>query len=411
LRVFRKAVGVIAAVTAATALIPLAAADGATSAQSSSGTIKVGSIISATNPSGGLALPQAVQALKASIAGFNKRGGANGQKFQLDFCDAAGDANKEADCARKMVSDHVVATLDDFTYNNSATTAKILENGKIPRIGINLADVSEFSSPVSWPLSAGPIAYFVTMGQAMIKAGHKKLAEVIVQTPTAGAVKSLLEPGFKALGGDIVTEVQIPPGATDYSQFVAAATQNGADAALLLVDYPDASRFMDAMQQLNSKLLVGVSASSFTIDNFKKYSAITKKAQIADATPNVTSSAKQFPGVTQFRRDMLAGGLTINGLKGQASGAWTSVLALVNVLDQVKPATVTNDTVTSALNTAKDVNMEGLMPPWTPTNPSEYSLFPRVSNPYMFVQHFNGKTIDTQTPPVDVMAIMAGKSS
>jgi hypothetical protein len=55
--------------------------------------------------------------------------------------------------------------------------------------------------------------------------------------------------------------------------------------------------------------------------------------------------------------------------------------------------------------------MLDMIPPWTPSNPSQYALFPRVSNPYMFVQKFNGKAIETLTPPVDVMAIMAGKAS
>jgi hypothetical protein len=164
------------------------------------------------------------------------------------------------------------------------------------------------------------------------------------------------------------------------------------------------------MQQLNSKLLIALNASSFTLDNFKKYSAITKTAQIADATPNVTSSAKQYPGLKDFRADMKAAGLKLNELKGQATGAWTAVLAFVQVMAQAKSATITKDTVTAALQSAKDVDMQGMMPNWTPTNPSPYTLFARVSNPYLFVQKFNGKTITTETPPVDALSIMAGKA-
>lgn len=73
------------------------------------------------------------------------------------------------------------------------------------------------------------------------------------------------------------------------------------------------------MRQFNSKLILGLSASSFTPDNFKKYAAITKQAQIADATPNVTSNAKQFPGIKQFAKDMTLIDAT-TGFVGAAAG-------------------------------------------------------------------------------------------
>src|SRR5437016_4372963 len=152
-------------------------AGGTTGSQSSGGTIKVGSISPATNTAGGLSLPQQKTALEASINAFNKRGGVMGKKLVLDFCDSKGDVNQEATCARKMVDDKVAATLSDFTVFNADATAKILGDAAIPRIGINFSAVSEWQSPVSFGLSAGPIAYFVGMGQDLIKAGHKKLAE------------------------------------------------------------------------------------------------------------------------------------------------------------------------------------------------------------------------------------------
>jgi branched-chain amino acid transport system substrate-binding protein len=193
------AIAVVAAVA-----IPVAA--GASSPRrAKSGTIKVGSISPATNTAGGLALPQQKAALEASIKAFNKRGGVMGKKLVLDFCDSKGDVNQEATCARKMVDDKVAATLSDFAVFNTDATAKILEDAGIPRIGINFVGAAEWRSPVSFGLSAGPIAYFVGMGQDLIKAGHTKLAEVLVQTPTAATVKALLNPGFKSLGGDCCT--------------------------------------------------------------------------------------------------------------------------------------------------------------------------------------------------------------
>ena len=402
----RSVVCAFVAVAALSVVLPATSASGRVEAQSSGGTIKVGSISPATNTAGGLALPQQKSTLEASIKAFNKRGGVMGKKLVLDFCDSKGDVNQEANCARKMVEDKVVATLDDFTVFSPDGPAKILGDAGIPRIGINFSAVSEWQSPVSFGLSAGPIAYFVGMGADLIKAGHKKLAEVVVQTPQAPTIKALLNPGFKSLGGEIVTEVFIPPGTSDFSQYVAAATKDGATAALMLVDYPQAAPFMDAMAQLNSKLVLGISASSFTLDNWKKYSKYTTKAAISDATPNVTSSPKQFPGVKQFAADMKAAGFKLNELKGQASGAWLSVLAFQTVVDGAKPATVDAASVLAALKAAKDVDLMGMIPPWTPSATDPSPIFTNVSNPYMYTQKFNGKTVQTLTPPVNVMEIL-----
>src|SRR5260370_23818426 len=192
----RKAPAPLASLTALVGMVAAVPAAGAGrgGTQSSGAKVKVGASVSATNPSGGLALPQIKQALQASVTGFNKRGGANGQQMDLDFCDSQGDVNKEAACARQLVSDGVVATLDDYTYNNPDTPL-ILRQAGIPRIGVNIAaNTEEVSSPVSWPLNAGALAAYAAMGKALVKAGHTKFAEVIVQVPTASAVKGLLNP-------------------------------------------------------------------------------------------------------------------------------------------------------------------------------------------------------------------------
>ena len=61
-------------------------------------------------------------ALLASVAAFNKRGGVgtSGAKLEAVVCDSRSDANGEVDCARQMVDDGVVATLNDLTFNNPA---------------------------------------------------------------------------------------------------------------------------------------------------------------------------------------------------------------------------------------------------------------------------------------------------
>ncbi len=373
----------------------------------SSDPVKVGQIIPATNSAGGVAFPTVKEAMQASVKAFNKRGGLNGRKIELVLCDTKGDPNTEANCARRMVSEGVVATLDDWALFNTAATAKILEDAGIARIGINLADPSEFGSPVSFPLTSDPIGGGVGQAVGLAEAGNEKLAIVIVETPSASIITDLIQPAAKGEGSEIVTLVQIPPGATDYSQYVAAAQQDGADAYMLGLDAPSAIQFMRAMQQLNDTTQLGLVSGVFTLNDLKEYASLTKKAVFADAFPNVTSSPKEFPFITQYRKDMKAGGLDVAELDSEGVAAWGSLLALVTIMEG--ETTVDPASTMAAVRAAQNVDMQGVIPPWTPSASGESPLLPSVANPIVYLQTFNGKAVKTKVPGLNVFtALSAG---
>ena len=108
-------------VLVAAVAMPFSAATASAQSTSASGpVVKVGMITSLTGPLA--SNPEVKDALLAAIAAFNKRGGVGtaNAKLQADVCDSKGDANGEVDCARQMVDDGVVATLNDLTFNNPA---------------------------------------------------------------------------------------------------------------------------------------------------------------------------------------------------------------------------------------------------------------------------------------------------
>ena len=141
-------------------------------------------------------------ALLAAIAAFNKRGGAgtNHAKLQADMCDSKGDANGEVDCARQMVDDGVVATLNDLTFNNPAGVNDVLEGAGIPRIGIGGTDISEFGSTVSYPVSAGVIAAYLGTAVGFKQDGNTKICLMRTDAPTGATFKGFLAPSFTAIG-------------------------------------------------------------------------------------------------------------------------------------------------------------------------------------------------------------------
>jgi ABC-type branched-subunit amino acid transport system substrate-binding protein len=370
---------------------------------SSAPTVKVGMITALTGPIA--ANPGVKDALLASIAAFNKRGGAgkNQAKMEADICDTRGDANGEVDCARQMVDDGVVATLNDLTYNNPAGVVDILEKAGIPRIGVGGTDVSEFGSSVSYPISAGVIAAYLGTAVGFKQDGAKKICLVRTDAPTGATFKGFLQPSFTAIGIDIICDVAVATGATDYAPYIAELQRENPDAVLISHSDSVTTQLIGAMQQLNAKIPLGGNPGSFAPETLKKYSDITKGTVLSESFPYPSqANTKSFPGLKQYFADMKASGkssLSTANLKTSYFNPWISTLAFVNVtkdLDTFTPATVIE-----ALKTAKDVDLLGLTPPWTPSTPG-FSVFKSSSNHYVYVSRFNGKTVVTDKKPIDV---------
>jgi ABC-type branched-subunit amino acid transport system substrate-binding protein len=385
-------------------VIPL----GATSAWAQSGggsgsTVKVGMI---TNLSGALAAnPEVKDALLASVAAFNKRGGVgtNKAKLEAEVCDSKGDANGEVACARQMVDDGVVATLNDLTFNNPSGVNDVLEKAGIPRIGIGGTDISEFGSSVSYPISAGVIAAYLGTAVGFKEDGDTKICLMRTDAPTGATFKGFIEPSFNAIGVQINCDVAVATGATDYTPFVAEVQREDPDAILISHSDAVATQLIGAMAQLNAKIPLGGNPGSFTIDTLRKYPTITKGTVLSDSFPYPSqANVKKFPGLKQYFADMKASGkssLSASKLKTPDFAPWISTLAFVNVTKDVSD--FTPQSVVQALETVKDVDLLGLTPPWTPSTPG-FSVFTSSSNHYVYVSRFNGKEVITNKTPIDV---------
>jgi len=384
-------------------VVPLTASAASAQSSGSGGTVKVGMI---SNLSGPLASsPEVKDALLASVAAFNKRGGVGTQhaKIVADVCDSKGDANGEVDCARQMVDDGVVATLNDLTFNNPSGVNDVLEKAGIPRIGIGGTDISEFASPVSYPISAGVIAAYLGTAVGFKEDGNTKICLMRTDAPTGATFKGFIAPSFSAIGVDITCDVAVATGATDYAPYIAEVQRDNPDAILISHTDAVATQLIGAMSQLNAKIPLGGNPGSFKIDTLRKYPTITKGTVLSDSFPYPSqANVKAFPGLKQYFADMKASGkssLSAAKLKTPDFAPWVSTLAFVNVTKDVSD--FTPQSVIQALQTVKDVDLLGLTPPWTPSTPG-FSVFKSSSNHYVYVSRFNGKEVITNKTPIDV---------
>jgi ABC-type branched-subunit amino acid transport system substrate-binding protein len=365
--------------------------------------VKVGILSPVTSATA--ANPDTADAFSAAVAAFNKRGGAgtNHSRIKGILCDTRGDANGEVDCARKMVDEGVVATVGDLAYNNPSGVVDVLEQAGIPRIGVVETNLSEFQSTVSYPTSAGVVGGYVGDAVGLNRAGKNKASLVRTDAATGSGFRAFIAPPFTQAGVDIVGDVPIATGSTDYAPYVADAQGSDAQAAVLAIGAASASQFIAAMSQLNSKLALAGLPGTFTLETLRKFKSLTKATLLADSFPYPSlNNVKSFPGLKQFFADMKASGkkdVQPAVLKPTALNPWVSLLAFVKVTAGLD--TITNDTVVQALKSAKDIDLNGLTPPWTPSTPG-FSLFTTSSNHFVYLSRFDGKNVVTNPKPIDI---------
>lgn len=373
------------------------------SGEASKPTVKVGMIAAITSPIGGN--PDVEDAFYAAIDAFNKRGGVgvNGYEIEGIVCDSRGDANEEVACARRMVDEGVVATLNDLSYNNPAGVVDVLEAAGIPRIGLGPTNIAEFTSSVSYPISAGVIAAYIGTAVGFEEDGHTKICLIRTDAPTGATFRGFIAPMFEAVGVEIICDVAVATGATDYTPYIAEVQRANPDAVLISHSDDVGTQLIAAMAQLNAQIPMGGNPGTFDIDTLRKYDDITKGTVLSESYPYPSkNNVKNFPGLKVFFADMKAAkkqNLKPANIRPTAFGPWIATMAFVNVTKDVQDFSSTN--VVQALESAQDVDLLGLTPPWTPSTPG-FSVFESSSNHFVYVSRFDGKNVVTGTEAIDV---------
>ena len=403
----RRVPAVLLAIAVLGASATMASAGPASAQSGSEQTVKVGSILPIETGGGTVSSATTHEALQASIKAFNKR--SDSIQLELVLCDTKGDPNEEVKCAREMVDEGVVATLGDLTPANAAGVNEVLVPAGIARIGPQPAGVADYQSPVVFPFLAGAVGNYSTMGNELANQGKTKLALLRPDTGSAGALAPFISPAIEAGGAEIVVDIGIPNATADYAPFVTAVTSAGADGVLFAVADKDAEQFLIAANQLNADFTVAVPAGSFTAGTLKELLPITDGAVIIESLPAPSLSAKEFPGLKPFKKDMKASGnpaLAPKNLRTTELRMWTAVLAFQKFTEGLD--TVDAPSVLASVEAAQDVDLDGLTPPWTPSNPGPTELFQQFSQPYVWVMGFNGKKITISPPAINAFAQFPG---
>ncbi|MGZ4728638.1 MAG: ABC transporter substrate-binding protein [Acidimicrobiales bacterium] len=415
----RKPLTILAALVAVVAL--LGAACGSSKSDSGSGTPKgttnpatgtpilVGQIAGLTGPV--TATPEAGTSMVASIDALNDSGGINGHPLKLEQCDSKGDPSTEIECAKKMVNDKVVATLGDGTFYSSTQTQQIFSDAGIPRIGITAADPSEYQAMTNFDFTGGGVFSLIGLMDALINQGKTKISIMIPDSPQSQQTHLLVDPIAQAQGAEVVNYVLVSSASGDYSQYVTQATQNGAEGVVVALGNAQIVQVAQAINQLSPNIQVSTGIAGFSLDQLKQLGSFATNASYAWWEPGIDDT-KNFPGL-QEPLDQLTTymkGASVNTLTSVSLASWLTVHAFSEVMKTQTTDPPTAASVLAAFKAAKDIPMNDIIKPWTPSAyvsaGSLSSIFANVSNPWMYNIKYDGSS--SSSSPSDVFDTFAG---
>jgi ABC-type branched-subunit amino acid transport system substrate-binding protein len=414
------------AATAVTALLVAAGcsssgsnSSGSASAAGGSGKAASGSVIKIgmiANVGTAVDYPDAVAGAKAQVRALNARGGINGHKVELDFCNEALDPNKANACARKMVADHVIATASNEVVTAEQAVNQILAKAGIANVGPNSYSVAA-TDPNSYPLYGTQIYINAAQIAYATKLGAKNIAWVRLDAPLTVGYIDFYKKAIPALGGTYGAVVNIPQVTADLSPQAATLVNSHPDAVNSNASAPADIAIWTQMAHLGYKGYYIASGDLLNLKQFQSLGSLASQVLVVSAFPPVGAVA-QVPGLAQFQKDMRAEAASGDNdvppvdeyTRQIVMNSYLSVLAIGNIANQAKATDAA--AFKKAIGQAKNVDMAGIIAPWNP-NSSINAKLPRVSDgSFYFFRLIDGKVKLESTQPTDVTStVNAGLGS
>lgn len=394
----------MAALVLLAAVVCIAGAVSSATSAAKPSTIKLGLFAATGLPAG--SNPQAVAGARAAVRALNAHGGLHGHPVQLVYCNHKNDPNLSLACARQMVSQHVAAMIGGFAFGD-ATMIPILAKAHIPLVGLNPLSSVALNSPNVYLFSGGSFIGFQIM---MAYAAHHggTIADVVADNPTSAQLTKSLAATIKSAGGSFTSNVLVSPTQADYAPLAEAARKGNPNGVLLFLDQGQGLPFIQAAE--SSGGFKSYYELNFQPSEIAKIGGAGNKIRTISAFPPFTSSN---PMMKAFVRDLAAekksgdSDADIQKVDDISFSAWLAT----KVIDKLTAgmANITAVNLTNALNKAKNMNLGGVIPAWTPNKKGPTGLA-RVSNEAQYMLGYkNGHTYQLTTKPVTLAQAIAGK--
>jgi len=182
------------------------------------------------------AVPEVLSGAQAAADVLNKAGGINGHPIQIVSCNDQLSPNLATSCADTAVSDHVAAATGFILYGTN--TYGTLQTAGIPVVEPAPVSAQGGTASNSFPLSAGTISDFYSVGSKLVKEGYKNIGLLVENQPSATANAAFVVTGIKAAGGTVTANTPGVAGSPDFSPYVNNALAGGKSQAIIWVGDP-----------------------------------------------------------------------------------------------------------------------------------------------------------------------------
>jgi ABC-type branched-subunit amino acid transport system substrate-binding protein len=351
-----------------------------------------------------------VSAANAAIRQVNSQGGINGHKLQLVFCNEALDPNDGEACARDMVSDHVMAMVGTLAPTSEQTVNTILASAGIAQVGPETQGPGA-TDKNSFLLGAPPILNEVAYAKFAGLQGAKRVDTILLDSPITSADVPTLKQVLPTVGATLGTVVTSTQQGGDLSPQAAALMKDNPQVVIFNTSPASAIALMKAMDQLGYQGTFETVPNALTLTEIQGLGAEANQLRFVSTFPPIT--ATNIPGIAQMVQALHAQAATgdQNVPSTTFTGdyqidTYTAIMAIQKIADAAKATDAAS--FEKAINAATNVNLDGIIPAWTPDKPGPANL-PRVSDTdYYFFQWDNGTVKLVGNDPIDVAPMLSG---
>ena len=312
-----------------------------------------------------LTLKDQAQSLEATALAFTSRGGANGACIKIVTCDDGADPNKAVECVRTLDDAGVSVTLNDTTSVAGKDVSAGYAAAGIPRFALSPGQ-DDYPDTNSYPFGAGGTGTTLMMPKALITAGLKKIAIIRVDLPAASALLGLFTTLYTKDGVEFVADLPVPAGTTDYSQFIIAAQDAGADGIVMPLGGQEAIQVVNAAKQLGSSIKISGSMGTFPLSDIRS---------LGDYAANVILNSENTPIYENddvsavARADLESTGvaeLAGANIKNSPYRSWIGMYALLYILRQAQTEDFSRANIKALIEASGAIPMLGITADWTP---------------------------------------------
>ena len=314
-----------------------------------------------------LSLEDQAKALEISAEAFNARGGANGACIEVTTCDDGGNVDQAVGCVRTVDQAGVVVTVNDQGTAGQAEVSAAMAEAGIPRLASNVTS-QDWGDQNAFPLDASGTGVTFLLPKALIEAGAKKIGLIRVDLAAAAVLVGILGDAYERDGATFPLDVPVPAGTTDYSQFILAAQDAGAEGVVLALGEQEAIQIVRAGQQLGTDLLVGSSLGTFSHGSVTELGDFAEQMVFLWSYPPATVDVPVYEALRDDLGSSGEEGLQPENLKASPMRSWIGLYGLLKMIRDADLQEFTRENIKAMIEGAKDVPMLDLLEGenWTP---------------------------------------------